>query len=350
MNGPPFRLASALASPSRTASGPAELAQMCLAQSIEPAVVYEAAGDIAVVSCYFNSHAYRSKRANAELFLRRLRESKIEHRVVECVFGDSGFELSKSQGAIRVRARDLMWQKERLLNLAVRSLPKQISKVAWIDADVLFERADWLLETSRALDQAPVVQPFSEVVRLPRSVSAFTGVGDAWESFAKVLAREPETVLTGDFFLHGHTGFAWAARRSLLETHGLYDACISGSADHLMAHAFCGDVRSDCVQRIFGGNRRHFAHFRRWARNVSQDVRARVGVIRGALLHLWHGEHADRQYVRRNQELAAFGFDPSKDLRLGANGCWEWASQKDCLHSWAKEYYASRNEDIGTLP
>src|SRR4029079_13310383 len=112
--------------------------------------------------------------------------SDITHRVVECAFGDAPFELPESAAVLRVRARDVMWQKERLLNLAVAALPAACTKVAWIDADILFAEPNWAAETSRRLDDFPIVQPFDRVVRLPRGATAFTGAGDAWPGFAAV--------------------------------------------------------------------------------------------------------------------------------------------------------------------
>ena len=42
------------------------------------------------------------------------------------------------------------------------------------------------------------------------------------------------------YFKHGHTGFAWAARRSVLDKHGLYDCQILGNGDFVMGHAMYG--------------------------------------------------------------------------------------------------------------
>jgi hypothetical protein len=313
--------------------------------TIRPADRYAAAPDLGVVTCYFNSAGFASKRANFEVFAERLARSGIACVVVECAFGDAAFELAKSPGVVRVRARDVMWQKERLLNVAVGQLPAACTKVAWLDGDVLFENADWAAETSRLLEEVPVVQPYARVVRLPRGATTDAGEGDSWPSFAAVYRAHPDRVLAGDFANHGHTGFAWAARRELLARHGLYDACISGSGDHMMAHAFAGDWSSACMDRILVRNSRHHAHFVAWCRALYKDVRARVGHVPGTLLHLWHGEMDYRRYVLRNQELARFEFDPAADIRVGESGAWEWASEKRELHRWAVEYYPSRRED-----
>lgn len=318
--------------------------------TIAAATAYERADDLWLLTSYFNSHGYRTKRQNYDRFRERIEASGLNLLTVECAFGPAAFELPPSPNVLRISARDLMWQKERLLNVAIAKLPTVCRKVAWLDGDILFARPDWAVETARLLDEFPVVQLFDRAIRLPRGHDAYHGEGDLWESFAAVSRRSPHLMLKGDFAAHGHTGFAWAARRDYLDRHGLYDACIAGSGDHMMAHALCGDWTSPCIQRIIGQNNRHRDYFAAWARRQYQDVRAKLGCVPGTVLHLWHGETADRRYVLRNQELAAFGFDPAADVRVGPTGCWEWASRKPRLHAWASDYFGHRCEDGNTTP
>ena len=40
----------------------------------------------------------------------------------------------------------LLWQKEALLNLALKHIPGHIQYIAWIDCDVLFEDDHWITE------------------------------------------------------------------------------------------------------------------------------------------------------------------------------------------------------------
>jgi hypothetical protein len=182
-------------------------------------------------------------------------------------------------------------------------------------------------------------------VRLPRGATDGSAGGIEARSFAAVLPGRPQGLLDGDFHTHGHTGFAWAARRELFDGPGLYDGCVTGSADHVMAHAFAGDWDGPCLAGTFYRNTAHRRHFAAWAARAYPLVRARIGCVPGALLHLWHGEAADRRYVVRNRELADFGFDPIADLRPGPGGCWEWNTPKTDLHRWAEAYFRERREN-----
>jgi hypothetical protein len=221
----------------------------------------------------------KTRLTNFDFFASKLYQSNINLLVIECAFGDVPFSLYPSPNVLQVRAKDIMWQKERLLNVAISRLPRTCTKVAWLDCDILFENPEWLVETSRMLEDYPVVQPFEEVIRLPRGSHAFTGKGERSQSFAAIYFKKPQGLLLGDFGFHGHTGFAWAARREILSKHGLYDACIIGGADHLMAHAFCGDWDSPCFSRVIGQSQIHHQHAAKWSQNVYKDVRANVGFM-----------------------------------------------------------------------
>jgi hypothetical protein len=313
--------------------------------NVAPAERYAPADDLWLVTAYFDPAGYRRKRGNYEAFRERAVGSGLRLVTIECAFGDRPFVLPPSDQVVQVRADHVMWQKERLLNLLVQSLPPRCEKVAWVDCDVLFENPDWAAETSRLLDATALVQPFSTSIRLPKDHQAYRDQGVVYPSLAAVFGRDPRAALEGEYAAHGDTGMAWAARRSILDRHGLYDAGIVGGGDHLIAHAACGAWTSPCLRPMLGNGHGYRAHFTRWAERFHRAVGEAIGVVPGAALHLWHGEPEHRRYVERHQKLHAFSFDPERDLRTGAGGCWEWASDKPDLHAWVVHYFHRRRED-----
>jgi hypothetical protein len=238
----------------------------------------------------------------------------------------------------------MAWQKERLLNIALQRVPRRYSRIAWIDADVLFENASWARDASALLQRYAVVQLFENVVRLPPYPLPGSGLGDHYRSFASVYQSHPHVLLNGVYDQHGHTGFAWAARRDFLDAHGFYDVCISGSGDHAMAHAFCGDWESPCIIRTFGTGAM-LEHFTNWCERIYGDVRAQVGVVPGRLLHLWHGSVENRRYGVRTKEIIKMAFNPFEDLVLNDFGCWEWSAHREDLRVWGERYFLTRRED-----
>ena len=113
-----------------------------------------------VITSFFNPAGYRRRLQNYRQFRAALH---VPLAAVELSF-NGVWELEKHDADIlmRVTDGDVMWQKERLLNLAVRQLPPDCEFVAWIDADVLMQDPDWSQQAVAALASVPLVQLFSE--------------------------------------------------------------------------------------------------------------------------------------------------------------------------------------------
>jgi hypothetical protein len=315
----------------------------------------------ALITCFFNALGYASRIANYRLFAARLKEQKVPLYTIEALFPGQTSALSKHSNVMTVDCETVLWQKESLLNLLIRELPPKYKAVLWCDADIYFQNKNWFRATQKLLNKFPVVQPYSQAVRLPRGAKTYRKNAEIFSGFADIYQENPQLLLKGDFAAHGHTGFVWAAHRYILENHGLYDAMIAGSGDHVMAHAFAGDFDSRCIHRILGGNEKHITHFQQWAKRIYPEIRGKIGHVEGRILHLWHGETQDRRYVDRNRELAAFAFDPSRDIVRDSKGLWSWKQsaptllnrlkarvgkkKENGLRDWAVNYFAARKED-----
>src|SRR5262245_1464322 len=81
---------------------------------------------------------------------------------------DGHFELSGTDAdiLIQISGGALLWQKERLLNVAVRCVPQNVDAIAWIDCDVLFENEDWFRDAESQLAKVNIVQLLSDIVDL----------------------------------------------------------------------------------------------------------------------------------------------------------------------------------------
>jgi hypothetical protein len=301
------------------------------------------------ITSYFNPMAFRGRLANYRVFRAHLNVPLV---TVEASF-DGRFELGAGDAEILVQrvARDVLWQKERLLNVALGVLPLECTDVAWLDCDVIFTAEDWSERSRVALDSYSLVQLFRERCNLdqgvtdpslwdrnsagPRSVGSKIAAGqvnpeDLWDSDAPV--RRGTTA-----------GLAWAARRASLDGLGLYDACVLGSGDRVILSAALGQFEygAAAVQMTA----RHEEHYRSWAKRFASVMGGRVGSIDGRIIHLWHGDLRDRKYGARHRGLKRFGFDPFVDIVVDADGCWRWNTPKADMHDYVKRYFASRKED-----
>ena len=247
---------------------------------------------------------------------------------------------------MRLTGGSVLWQKERLLNRALAELPPSCDRVAWLDADILFESEDWAQAACAALETAAVVQLFDEVRYLSDSTAPEPGVPASIvhrrESASAALRSGRPLDFTRPMAPHGPApGFAWAARRELLSAHGLYDAMPLGGGDRAMLSAACG------LPEAFAGwlpsSQAHRRHFLAWAEPFARAVGGRVEGLPGAILHLWHGDLDRRAYGDRYAGFEQFAFDPDVDLALTPDGAWRWASDKPALHHRLRRYFGDRS-------
>jgi hypothetical protein len=112
-----------------------------------------ASDNLWAVTSYFNPVGYRRRRENFRVFREQLTLPLV---AVELSFNGC-FELQPEDAEIliQIHGRDVMWQKERLLNVAVQSLPAACTQVAIVDCDVVFVRPDWTAALSRRLEDVP---------------------------------------------------------------------------------------------------------------------------------------------------------------------------------------------------
>ncbi|HVM46424.1 MAG TPA: hypothetical protein VMU04_00280 [Candidatus Acidoferrum sp.] len=300
------------------------------------------------ITSYFNPQRYHRRLQNYHVFRGRMIAPLI---TVELTF-DGQFELRQGDADVllQLQARDVMWQKERLLNLALNALPPACRNVAWVDCDVVFQRADWAQATSELLEQCVLAQPFQDVCELGRDAApedldhpqnCFPGY-----SLAHGLATGAVDagVLDQNMRLQGwNSGLAWAGRRDVLQAHGFYDACIMGSGNRAIVSAALGRFGYGC--KYLQMNPRWAEHYLAWAKPLFQSVRGSVGGLEGTLVHLWHGDLKDRKYASRHEEFKRFEFDPGADIALDDHGAWRWNSAKPLMHQYVRDYFATRHED-----
>ncbi len=225
--------------------------------------------------------------------------------------------------------RPPIWQKERLLNLAIRQLPTDVDKVIWVDGDILIGieglvPATWAADASAALDRWPVIQPWYYGYFYGADGKANTTAGPFGREcvYSVPAARNelgPET-LDGNSGLPpmAWPGFCWAARREVLEEiGGLYEHDLSGPNDVLMSLAFYGDFANSFLLR-YGGVFRD--HYMRWAERAYRVVQGNVGFVPATLTHLWHGPFDSRKYLERTVRLMGAGYDPAKHVTTAPDG------------------------------
>ena len=247
-------------------------------------------------------------------FIKRIsmEESNVELYIVELAYGTQRFHITERGNPrhLQLRAKDVLWHKENMINLAVEKLlPKTWQAMAWIDADIEFENVNWAVDTLKLLNGSfDVVQLFSHACDMNEKKASMS----VFNSFGYCLVKN--TMSQGGIN-YPHPGFAWAIRRQAYEQiGGLYERAILGSGDHIMAKAFIGEGRSAISVESHPGYLADILRFQDKAKQL------RVGYTPGVIRHHWHGSKANRKYMERWQILVKHNYDPSVFLTKNADG------------------------------
>ncbi len=318
-------------------------------------------GEIWGITCFYNFSQKRELENNYHIFRENSKKQGLRLLTVELFVEGSGPHLNKEDADIYVSIeadqRHILWQKEALLNVALSRLPDRCDKVIWLDCDILFQNEEWVLDTAKALESYCVIQPFETAMRLPEGMNSipkpmqvkkakqglqegekYMGLAHYWSAPRKSSAQM------------GVSGFAWAARRSVLEGIGFFDQAFLGGADGLMARAF--SLENAEQMKSYWRNRIYFTLCSNqiptldvWTAEIHRRVQGSLGSIEGEVFHLWHGHQSDRNYFGRIQVLWDQEFDPKSDLSKNDSNIWQCSVEREGLAKAFLRYFESRQPD-----
>lgn len=297
------------------------------------------AGKLGVVCCHFNPCGYRSRLSNYYRFREALKRAPVHLLTVELAFGEEPFEIEPDETElVRLRSNGIMWQKERLLNHGLRKLAGDgYGSLCYLDADIVFDEADWADRVLEALGRHRFVQVFETVHRFGRDAPGA----------ASLLRTEPARVTVR------RQGGGWAVRREAFEQTMLYEHLIVGGADSLMFWAtlrhprwarFREEVEPRFQRLREGAGKAMAADIDRWAPAWTRAIDGDLGFAANRIVGLPHGPREARQYGVRLRMLEASGFDPGRHLD-GSGGAFDWDDAPPGLARDLIDYFRARDED-----
>lgn len=322
-----------------------------------------------VVTAISNPNRYYSRYRLYQAFEKMCEDAGAILYTVELATRDRHFEVTTHENPrhIQLRAPDILWHKENLLNIGISRLPADWEYVAWIDADVQFARPDWAVEAVHQLQVYKVIQMWSHSIDLGPDYQTIAHCSSLYHTYSKnVNLLKPLTdrrkVGTGVNLHRGnilekskqdgycyangnnmHTGYAWAARRSALsDLGGLGDIGILGAGDRHMSYALIGAVDQSMPSQVQPSYREYW---REWQNRAERHIRRNVGIMPGTISHYWHGSKVHRRYQDRWQILVQDKFDWTKDLKKDPQGVWQLTGRNRKLRDDLIAYMSVRNED-----
>jgi hypothetical protein len=282
---------------------------------------YRTDSESVILSCFFNPQNSPYRIIAFHKFYNSIKH--LNYKIIECIIGDGKSQLPDDPNIIKIHSDSLLWHKEALLNKLVRELPEKFKYVFWIDADVKFKNLNWMVDSANILrnQDCNILQPFEYCVHLEKdknepefnlddvrnkNPNLLAKENKVWRSFcsnAKLFSltkKENEFYHNKNYDSHGHVGFAWGAKRSLLEAVPLYDKALIGGADHIIAHAAAGHIPHECISKSFKDD---IQEVEKWMRQFFSECQGKIGFVKGDLYHTWHGDISKREYLKRIQDF-----------------------------------------------
>lgn len=305
---------------------------------------------LAAITCLFGSGSPQ-RLANYHRFAADLREMNLPLYTVEATFpGErrgASPPVSSTDGSPTVwnyalDDRQILWQKERLLNLAAAQLPADVDAIAWLDADVLFDCRELPSLVNQVLQRCQVAQLWQYAVLLGPD-----GQRESWphnvpaaESLAAHNYGRLERGNRIDVSPRAsHPGFAWAMRREAWDAMGgLYDLDLGGVADGIMGAAWLGAGRANPYLRQASTAMR--ADAIAWSDRAAAAINGPVGYLPIAVGHLYHGPIRARQYARRTRRLAKHQYDPQRHIAREEGRPLRWTDEAPSgLVEWWRRFF-----------
>jgi len=273
--------------------------------------------DMAVGFVFFNPGKSKRMLMNYLYTVEKLKVAGIPYYTIELCFKKEDPEI---KDAFHVRARTVLFHKERLCSILEGKIPWYYRKIVFMDADLVFGNTNWYAQTSALLNRHDAVQPFASAVWMDLTYTTATQ-----ERLSVVYMNRNEK-----YNWRYHPGFAWAFNRSWFREHGFYEYSITGSGDTLSAAAWLG-VITDV----------HPA-FRTTYATYCTKSRPRLACTDGKVYHLYHGTHANRKYVSRHAIL-----DGVRDIQSLLRPNWDtvWEITDKRIEPLLLTYFLERQDD-----
>lgn len=293
------------------------------------------ANEVRFVTPHFNPLGFRRQRETYYEWVETLPSFVRDNLLCyELVFDDKEPEIKDSIVIRGTPDLHFMWQKEALINRALKDAP-EFRYFAWLDHDMVIHDHDWVKDA---------------ILKLRRERKRFCQL---FKTVAYLLPNgKPERVQTNMQVLlkGGNPGGLWLADRDYLDYLGGLPNCnIVGAGDRVFFFGICPNdlFAKGKFYNYYKTGLPYTKAVRDWFINTRLKNRGRdvTTYLDRDISHLYHGKLSNRQYHTREDRLAKLNFDPAHDVKVNKDGLLEFTNRNMKVQTWIKEYFSDRKED-----
>jgi hypothetical protein len=290
--------------------------------------------DICVGLSFFSPYDYVTPKMNLNIVIEQLKQSKIPFFTIELLYPNQ--KNSITSPTITVYGNSVLFSKENLWNILETKIPKEYSKIIFMDADIKFSDPDWINKASTALDYHDTIQPMEYIFRdiYHNDILMNPDQGHTHKVIAKTIADnliDNHHPNKNQWF--GHPGHAIGIRRDFFhKIGGLFEYGINGFGDAM----YWGYFHTVNLMGINFGSKLYPDYHKIRKQIYAMKTDSTVGYLKDIYcLHLYHGETKNRKYGNRNHYVP-------ENFQLYKNkyGVLEIFGEHDL-----KQYWIDRRED-----
>lgn len=305
--------------------------------------------DTAIIMYYWNHFKRKSILKNFYICHNNLQKYDCDIIPIEISTNDY-FDLEIGN-TIKFKNDQLLWQKERIINLVVKKIQSAYEYVAFVDGDILLSEDLWIEQAKEKLNAKDnlMVQLFSDVYYLPRGhyrnhgYYSFSTPSVASQIVNAGSVSAYADSLNSDDYIYGNPGMGWITKTQTLVDNPLYDKCIVGGGDtiNLIYNLGIENKKDSPIGRAMANDIDCFLTDKTFTKNTNVEF----DFVDQPIFHLNHGNRVNRKYIERQSILSECNFLPSEDLYID-QGIYRYKGNNALFLKKIETYFKERNEDL----
>jgi hypothetical protein len=255
---------------------------------------------------------------------------------------NEGFIKHEKFSYIKYDLPSVLWVKENLINLAIKSLPQDWEYVCWIDSDIIFLNPNWTNETIQNLKTYDVVQLYKTVAYLNENGDFDLNMNLPYHKplspgFVYKCLKEKRHVFAP-------TGFGWGINKNFYNRIvSFFEFGIVGGGDFIFAVAATQSYEFAKTSASFKDlPSKNYSDKLISYYELFKDCK--TSYINGLICHQWHGDLTQRQYEPRWNIVLKNKFDPEIHVSKNVEGVIYLNSSAQQFEKEIIEYFKKRND------